>query len=108
MNNVSKVILINSDNDIMQAADVLLGKKRVFVKFIEKRCLEKTLCFLSGITYVIGGDIKLYEPSKIFLFTLRENDNDNETTTEHCDKTADWRTCIEDDCNDEFEMESEV
>lgn len=108
MNNVSKVILINSDNDIMQAADMLLGRKRVFVKLIEKRCLEKTLCFLPGITYVIGGDIKLYEPSKIFLFTLRESDNDNETTIKRCDKTDDWEMCIEDDCNGEFEMGSEV
>lgn len=108
MNRWMKVILINSDNDIMQAADVLLGRKKVFVKLIEKRCLEKTLCFLSGITYVIGGDIKLYEPSKIFLFTLRESNSDNETTTEYYDKTADWGMCIEDDCNDEFEMESEA
>lgn len=107
MNRWMKVILINSDNDIMHAADVLLRRKRVFVKFIEKRCLEKTLCFLSGITYVIGGDIKLYEPSKIFLFTLSERDNDNKTNAEHCDKNDDWEMCIEDDCSDEFEQERE-
>lgn len=108
MNRWMKVILINSDNDIMHAADVLLGRKKVFVKLIEKRCLEKTLCFLSGITYVIGGDIKLYEPSKIFLFTLRENDNENETAAERCDKTDEWEMYIEDDCSDEFEQEREV
>lgn len=67
-----KIIRIAIDDDIRKAADKLLTEKVVFVQMVEDSCAEKAVCFLTGVTYIFCGDIKIYDSYGILSFKLRQ------------------------------------
>lgn len=67
-----KIIRIATDDDIRKAADKLLAEKVVFVQMVEDSCAEKAVCFLTGVTYIFCGDIKIYDSYGILSFKLRQ------------------------------------
>ena len=67
-----KIIRIATDDDIRKAADKLLAEQIVFVQMVEDSCVEKAVCFLTGVAYIFCGDVKVYSSYGILSFKLRQ------------------------------------